>query len=193
MPHDASDLSRSRTGLRVLMIFSVALGTICLVCCGGPTIAYFVVKRSITAQLEAPATPEPLSPNELFQWYRANKPTEPFAWHDPTRYDVELTGTVLEANRGPQLRRPAVSEKYRTLLTDMEPRERDRYTSFGQSQLIFHGEQDNQEVVCWFEHTEAIEGVSPGDRIVVRGRRREMVSMSDDGSFVLQLVRCRRT
>lgn len=187
--------SSAGSGRRVLVIVALTLGSVCLVCCGGPTIAYLAVKSAITSWMEAPATSEPLSPNELVRWYQENKPTQPFVLHDPTRDKVDLIGTVLETNSGVQLRVPSSADEFRQLVKDLDNqwKEKEQYQRYGKAQLIFRGEQDDQEVACWFESAESIHNINPGDEVVVRGRR---VFMSTSGSgskgpFVLELIRCR--
>jgi hypothetical protein len=162
-----------------------------LFCCGGPTVFYFVVKNSVASWIESATTPQQFTANELFDWHSANRPSQPFVLHDKTRDKVDLVGTILEANSGPNLRIASMSENHRVKLEDLEAHQQERYEDWGQFQLVFRGEQANQEVICWFEDAEP-PSVSVGQRVVVRGRIASVESgtIEKDG-FAMNLTNCR--
>ncbi|WDI43010.1 hypothetical protein [Bremerella sp. P1] len=195
--NETSSSSRN-TGRWVLIVIGIILATTLVVCCGAPLTLYYTLQ----ARQEAPVTPEPLEPRELLDWFRHNAPDQPFVFHDETRDNVDLRGKILEINRGSALRTPSTSEDYRKRIDEMKPMFAERYKNAGEAQLVFHGDQDNQEVICWFKTADMVKGLAVGQEVVVRGRKwtisgpvveydKKGIPKEKDGGFTMELQRCR--
>lgn len=149
---------------------------------------------------EPSATAVPLRPRELLDWYRRHQPDQPFVYHDETLDNVDLRGTILEINLGSDLRVASTADKYRKRVEEMDAMFAQRYANAGEAQLVFHGDQDNQEVICWFKTAGMIEDLAVGQEVVVRGRKLAIAfpivehnkdgPMEKDGGFSIEMQQC---
>ncbi|QDU98353.1 hypothetical protein [Lignipirellula cremea] len=100
------------------------------------------------------------------------------------------------------MRVASTSERLRKKVKESSPIVQERLASYGQAQLVFHGEQDNQEVICWFAEPEMTARLTVGQEVVVRGRfEGEIVfplqhftdkgAVEADGGFSYNLIDCR--